>query len=104
MLPLMLWRLALPVELARRERVFCLGEALGGALVDTGEGEDSVKLVLRGNRSIPVRSNLGKERWFSLSTVEAGDAERGESRKDIDTVRLLEIRKVLEISRDGVEG
>lgn len=90
----------LPVEFARRERVFETGEALVVVRVSTGEGEGSVKLVLRGSRSLPARSSRGSERWFS-STVEAGDAERGESRKDMDMVRLLKVRGVEEVSREG---
>jgi hypothetical protein len=91
------------VEFARRERAFCLGETFIGVRDKTGEGEGSVKLVLRGRRSLPDRSSFGIERWFS-STVEAGEAERGESRKDMDTVRLFNVRNVEEVSREGVGG
>jgi hypothetical protein len=66
-----------------------------------GEGEGSVKLVLRGSLSLPVLSSLGKERWFS-STVEAGEVERGESITDMDMVRLLDGRKMGQLSRDVV--
>jgi hypothetical protein len=72
-------------------------------LVKRGEGEGSVKLVLRGSRSLPVLSSLGNERWFS-STVEAGEAEREDVRNDMDTVRLVDERKVADVSREGVEG
>jgi hypothetical protein len=60
-----------------------------------------VKLVLRGSRSLPVRSSLGNDRWFS-STVEVAKSERGDSSIDIDIVRLFDVRKVAELSRGGV--
>jgi hypothetical protein len=91
------------VEFARRERDFCLGETFIGGVDKAGDGEASVKLVLRGSRSLPDRSSLGIERWLS-STVEAGEVERGESRNDKDTVRLFKVRNVEEVSREGVGG
>ena len=103
MLPLILKTLVLPVELARRDRVFWTGEAFGVVFVESGEGKASVKLVLRGSLSMPVLRSFGKERRFS-STVETGEAERGDSRNDMDTVRLLAGRKVAEVSREGVGG
>ena len=94
----------MPVELARRERVFWTGEAFGVVFVEGGGCVDSaVKLVLRGSLSRPDLSSLGNERWCS-STVEAGEAERGESRNDMDTVRLLDGRKVAEVSSPGAGG
>jgi hypothetical protein len=82
----MLWRSAVPVEFARRERVFGTGEAFGVDGVCGSEGEGPVKLVLRGSRSLPVRSSLGNERWFS-STVKVGEGERGVSSMDMDIAR-----------------
>jgi hypothetical protein len=66
-------------------------------------GEGEVKLVLRGSRSLPVRSSLGNERWFS-STVEVGEGERGVSSMDMDNARWFNVRIVEEVSRGGVEG
>lgn len=82
-------------------RVFVLGEEVGDVL---WIGEDwSVKLVLRGSRSVPFLKSRGKERRFS-STVEAGDADRGESIKDIETVRLFGGREAVDVDDEGVGG
>jgi hypothetical protein len=62
-----------------------------------------VKLVLRGSRSLPVRSSLGNERLFS-STVKVGEGERGVSSMDMDNARWFKVRIVEEFSRAGVEG
>jgi hypothetical protein len=103
MLPLILWRVPVPVECARRARVFWTGEVFRGALTIRGrEGDGAVKLVLRGRRSLLVLRSLGNERWVS-STVDAGEAEREESMKDMETVRLFDGRKVADDSREGVE-
>jgi hypothetical protein len=103
MLPLVVKRLLVPVEFARRERVFRLGEAGGGVGLEVGGGcgDVLVKLVLRGSRSMLLRRR-GNERRFS-SKVEAGDAERGESRTDMDTVRVLDGRDEAAVSL-GVGG
>jgi hypothetical protein len=91
-----------PVDFARRERVFKTGEALGFICASGTEGEGSVKLVLRGSRSLPVRSSLGNEWWWFSSTIEVGEAERGVSSIDMDMVRPFNVRKVAEVSREGV--
>ena len=103
-LPLIVKRLVFPVEFARRERVLRPGEEFGEFLVSRGaSGVSAVKLVLRGILSIPLLSSLGNERRFS-SSADAGEAERGESRNDIDTVRLFDGRIAPEVSCDGVGG
>lgn len=68
-----------------------------------GEGGVSVKLVLRGNRSVPVLKSLGIDRRFS-SMVDAGDSDRGESKKDMETVRWVGGRKVAGEVSVGVAG
>lgn len=94
----------LPVEFARRPRVFSLGEELGDdVLIDTGDEQRCVKLVLRGILSVPVRSILGKERRFS-STVDAGEADRGDSMNGMETVRWFGGRKVVDVFNEGVGG
>lgn len=73
-------------------------------MVEIGEDGASVKLVLRGSLSVLVLVNiLGKERRFS-SIVDAGDADRGDSRTDIETVRWFGGRKVADEINEGVGG
>jgi hypothetical protein len=86
---------ALPVEFDRRERVLVTGEVGGEFLaVGVGEGTKFVKLVLFCSRWVPVRKSLGSVRRFS-SIVEAGETERGQSMKDMDTARLGVDREVM---------
>lgn len=80
----MLWRLCVPVEFARRERVLTAGEE-GVMMADMGDAGGSVEPAWRLSRCEVLRSSFGID--FSLSSNETGDAERGESRKDMDTVR-----------------
>lgn len=97
-LPLMVRRFVLPVEFARRERVLRPGEEFGELLASSRAGEESaVKLVLRGIRSMPLRSSRGIVRRFS-SMIDTGDVERGDSRKDMDTARMLGGRMLAEVS------
>lgn len=92
----------LPVELARRDRVLETGEALGVVVVDTGDAAGSVKLMLRGSLSVPFLNSLGNEGRFSL-TVDAGDADRGESIRDMETARWPGGRKVADEFNEEVE-
>lgn len=56
-------------------------------MTEVGEDAALVKLALLCSFCVPVRKKRGRVRRFS-SIVEAGDAERGESMNDMDTVRL----------------
>lgn len=98
--------IAVPVELARRARVFTTvtGEAFTAVLVEAGEAGASVKLVVRRGSLSKLGLNIrGIERRFS-SSVEAGDGERGQSRIDIENVRLVFGRKVAQGARVGGEN
>jgi len=66
-----------------------------------GEAGTSLKLMRRGSLSILGLNMRGNERRFS-SAVEGSDDERGESRADMETVRMLEERKVAFEARTGV--
>lgn len=70
-----------------------------GDRVEMGDCE-SEKLMHRGSLSVPVLSIFGKERWFP-SVVEAGDAERGESMKDM--LRVMQDRSRAGVSLDEGE-
>jgi hypothetical protein len=91
---------ALPVELERRDRVFALGEDgvdEGEVLmVVVGDDVEVVKLVvvLLCSFCVLLRKSFGSARRFS-SVVEAGEVERGDSMKDMDTVRLGTGREVM---------
>lgn len=100
-LPVKLWR-AVPVELARDERVLVAGVAGVMGLADVGEAGTSLKLARRGSFSILGLNMRGNERRFS-SELEAGDGERGQSRADMETVRTLGERKMAFEPRTGVE-
>lgn len=76
----------MPVELARRERVLIAGDE-GVIFADMGDAGRSAKPVWRFNFWEVFRNSLGID--FSLSSSETGDAERGESRKDMETVRHM---------------
>ena len=71
--------------------------------MEMGAGAGAVKLVLRGSLAVPVLSNLGNERRFR-SIVEAGDLERGGSRNDMDTARLVAEGCVAGVSNERVGG
>jgi hypothetical protein len=78
---------AVPVELERRDRVFGKGEEEGEPLLNVGEESEEAKEALLCNFWVPVRKSRGMLLRFSSDT-EAGDAERGESTKDMETVRV----------------
>lgn len=90
MLPVMLRTLASEVDL--RPRVVATGDVFVAVLVDAGEDGGSV-LWLRQKLSAPDRNILWSE-WRLSSKVDAGDAERGESRDDMPAVRLATGREV----------
>jgi hypothetical protein len=61
-----------------------------------------VKLAWRFSLCEVFRSSLGID--FSFSSVEAGDAERGESRKDMETVRHTGGRMLPDVLNEGHSG
>ena len=89
------------MEFARRERVLIAGDE-GAVLTERGDAGGSVKLALRLSLCVLLRSSLGID--FSFSSVEAGDAERDVSRKDMETVRHTGGRTLPETLNDGHSG
>lgn len=75
-----------------RPRVVTTGEVLVVVLVDTGDVGASI-LLLRRTLPVPDRNSLWTE-WQLSSSIDAGDAERGESRTDMEAVRLVEGREM----------
>lgn len=71
-------------------------------LAGVGEAGTCLKLVRRGSLSILGLNMRGNERRFS-SEVEVSDDERGQSRADMETVRMLGDGKVAFEARTGVD-
>src|SRR5690242_473676 len=99
-LPVTLRGLCVPVELARRERVLIAGDE-GVIFADMGDAGRSAKPAWRFNFWEVCRSSLGID--FSFSSSETGDAERGESRKDMETVRHIPGR-MWQLLKECVDG
>ena len=71
-------------------------------LADVGEPGRSLKLVRRGSLSMLGLNMRGNERRFS-SELEVSDDERGQSRADMETARMLGEQKVGFEARTGVD-